>query len=293
MGKILNIKWIGAGARSRLVQNIIKTSQFEKSDVNKIFELASHAEDGNFLSAKGKVLATVFYEESTRTKMSFHSAILKLGGDYICADASKSSVKKGESLYDTIKTISKYADIIALRHPEFVHEDLICDVPLINAGGGIEEHPTQALIDLYTISQKKELSGNNILIYGDLNYARTIKSFLEILKLYDNKIKKIDSVQNNLTDRDWRHAISEADIVYITRIQYERRKGKPFVLPKFVFGQKELEVMKKDTMILHPLPRRHEIVSSVDADPRAVYFKQVQNGIYIRMALIQQLLTLF
>lgn len=275
------------------MKHIIKTSQFSKAKLNEIFKLADKAPLCRD-QLSGKILATVFYEESTRTRLSFQSAIAKLGGHYIDAQIPNSSVRKGESLYDTLKVISYYADVIALRHPQFVHEELSnFPIPIINAGAGSFEHPTQALTDLYTLLKEKGRVGNNILIYGDTKKARTIHSFMKIIKIYDNtiKFKLIDSIKNDISVSEWYEFIRAADIMYITRIQYDRHKFKQLVLPKFVFGKKELSLMKDDAVILHPLPRRNELSDiEIDKDRRALYFKQVENGVYIRMALLLLLL---
>ncbi|MFW6174113.1 MAG: aspartate carbamoyltransferase [Elusimicrobiota bacterium] len=262
---------------------------------------------------KGNLIATLFYEPSTRTKFSFESAILRLGGQVIgFADAMTSSVSKGESLIDTIQTISCYADLIVMRHPKegapkFASK--YSEVPIINGGDGGHQHPTQTLTDLLTIrSLKGSFSNLTIGLCGDLKFGRTTHSLTKTLLRYpdirfvfispeelkipeylkeeigENRYKETDSLDNN---------ISELDILYMTRIQKERFFSEEEYLRLkgyYVLNNNKMKMAKKDMIVMHPLPRVNEIAKEIDQDNRAVYFKQAKYGMYIRMALIPKML---
>jgi len=300
-------------------KHIISTKQFLDINIlDKLFQLADKMEKRikeNKLpnSLSGKILATVFYEPSTRTRFSFESAMYKLGGRVITTESAShfSSVIKGETLQDTIRIVSGYADVIVLRHYQKGSAKIaseVSSVPVINAGDGVGEHPTQALLDLYTI--KKELRRINnlkIALMGDLLYGRTIHSLLYLLALYKKvKIYLISSPQlklpeeykNHLTQNNiefkeltnLKKVLNKIDVLYVTRIQKERFKSEKeyeqvkdsYVIDKEVLGQ-----LKKNAIIMHPLPRINEISPEVDNDKRAAYFRQAKNGLYIRMALLQ------
>lgn len=304
------------------LQHIITTQQLLKIDlVEEIFNLADKFKklDSQKKTSKilnNKLLATVFYEPSTRTRFSFESAMLKLGGGVVTTESAGhfSSAIKGESLEDTIRVLGGYVDAIVLRHPDVGASKkavAVSQVPIINAGDGSDEHPTQALLDLYTI--KKELGRINnfsIAMVGDLLYGRTIHSLIYLFSLcrdikiflvsppelklpvsYKTFIKKqkIDFVETeNLND-----VLPQINILYVTRIQKERFGSVGLyekVKNSFVINKKNLKLLKKDAVIMHPLPRVSEINSEIDSDPRAAYFRQAQNGLYIRMALLDLVL---
>lgn len=263
----------------------------------------------------GKILATLFYEPSTRTQMSFQTAMLKLGGRTIGFDnPMNSSVSKGESLKDTIAVISGYADIIAIRHPiegTAMAASLYSEVPLINCGDGGHLHPTQTLTDIVTLScEKGRLDNLKIGICGDLLNGRTVHSLIKTLSKYQNNsfvlistkelcvpLYIIDILEKNGCKYEFSNSLAEAicdlDVLYMTRIQRERFKSaKEYEEQKnvFVLDREKLDKAKEDMIILHPLPRVNEITVDIDDDSRALYFKQAQYGMYGRMALILLLL---
>ncbi|QQG45085.1 MAG: aspartate carbamoyltransferase [Candidatus Sungiibacteriota bacterium] len=287
----------------RLLANLFRTAD----------ELARKDKTGRLHKIlTGKILASVFYEPSTRTRFSFEAAMLKLGGTVITTESAShfSSVIKGESLPDTIKIISGYVDVIVLRHHEEGSAQIAAEassVPIINAGDGSGEHPTQALLDLYTL--KKELGRTDklkIALIGDLLYGRTIHSLLNLLMLYKNtKIYLVSPPQLRLPAKyksqlkqngiyfeetsDLYKNLDEMDVLYVTRIQkerfgnlrqYEKLKG------SYVINKVALKRLKRHAIIMHPLPRVKEVAAEVDDDPRAAYFRQARNGLYIRMALL-------
>jgi len=258
---------------------------------------------------KGKILANIFFEPSTRTRLSFEAAILKLGGNAIgFADAENTSVKKGENLADTIRTVENYADVIALRHPLEGAAKLASEfakIPIINAGSGAEEHPTQALVDLYTILKDKgKIDGLKIALIGDLRYGRTVHSLAYALSLYNVELTLVSpeslrlrrevlhAIQNKIPVSETQNlekTLSQADVLYVTRIQKERFPDQAeYAKLKGIYrvDLKTLANAKKDIIILHPLPRVDEIAPEVDATPQACYFQQVRNGVLVRMALL-------
>lgn len=265
-----------------------------------------------------KILATLFFEPSTRTRLSFESAMLSLGGSVLgFSSADNSSATKGESVTDTIWTVSCYCDIIAMRHPK-EGAPLVASrrskVPLINAGDGGHNHPTQTLTDLLTISREKgRLHDLTIGFCGDLKFGRTVHSLTKALSRYENihfifispeELKIPEYLKNDLLDdknldykevRSIEEVINELDILYMTRVQKERFfNEQDYIRLKdtYILDLKKLENSKPDLTILHPLPRVNEIATEVDNDPRAKYFDQVQNGRYMRMALILKMLGL-
>ncbi len=264
----------------------------------------------------GKKLATLFFEPSTRTRLSFEAAMLELGGNVIgFSEASSSSATKGESVADTAKVISCYADIIAMRHPKegapYV-ASLNASIPVINAGDGGHNHPTQTLADLLTIKREKgKFDGLTVGFCGDLKFGRTVHSLISALSRYTNiKIVLIspdelklpgyiirDVIEKNgmphVETASLEEVMPELDILYMTRVQGERFFSEEEYLrlrDSYILDTKKLESAKNDLVIMHPLPRVNEIAVAVDSDPRACYFKQVLNGKYIRMALILKLL---
>lgn len=296
-------------------KHILHGNQFSNEDLHKIMQVADEFEQGlqkgqTYDLMKGKVLAALFFEPSTRTRLSFESAMLHLGGGVISvASAATSSAAKGETIEDTALTVSQYAHIIVMRHPKIgsaAEAAAVATVPVINAGDGAGQHPTQALLDAYTI--KKELGtldGITVSLVGDLKYGRTVHALIELLSLYDIgfrlvspaglrmpadivarlKEKGIEVVETE----DLVEAAADSDLMYVTRIQkerfpnvedYEKIKG------AYVIDETLLDNAKKGVIIMHPLPRVDEISTSVDSYEGAAYFRQVRNGLYVRMALL-------
>lgn len=265
---------------------------------------------------KGKILAALFYEPSTRTKFSFESAMKRLGGSVIETESAAqfSSAAKGESLPDTVRIVGRYADAIVIRHPEEGSAKIAAEyspVPVINAGDGSGQHPTQTLLDVYTI--KKEigrLDGFTIAMAGDLKHGRTVHSLAYLLShrkgvrmifVSPRQLRMKDDVKEYLLARGvafreterLEDALSEADIIYMTRIQKERFHDQAeydAVKGCCVITKKTLNSMKDNSIIMHPLPRVDEIAQDVDSDPRAAYFRQAENGLYVRMALLRMVL---
>ena len=265
---------------------------------------------------KGKKLATCFYEPSTRTRLSFESAMLNLGGQVLgFSSADSSSASKGESVADTIRVISCFADICAMRHPKegaAMVASQHATIPVINAGDGGHQHPTQTLTDLLTIrSLKGRLDNMTIGLCGDLKFGRTVHSLIHALVRYPGirfvlispeELKLPSYIKNDVLDRQnipyeevvrLEDALPDLDILYMTRVQKERFfNEEDYVRMKdfYILDNKKMELAKDDMYILHPLPRVNEISVEVDNDPRAAYFRQAQNGVYVRMALIMTLL---
>jgi len=282
--------------------HILSSDQFNRNMIEDVFYLTNLLESNPNSSYpkfpvgwefKRKIMATVFFEPSTRTRLSFETAHIRMGGSVISVENGfdSSSDKKGESFQDCIKTISQYADLIVFRHPmtnSAIEAAEVSDCPVINAGDGMGEHPTQALLDLYTIYKEKgQIDGLEIAIVGDVNKARTIHSLIKMLKLFDVKIKLFD-----IAERSWDFCVNKeyrnADVIYMTRVQNERG-GEPIFIENSPI---ELDYLKKDAIILHPLPRQGELPKSFDSDPRACYFKQVKNGVAVRQAVIMMALEL-
>lgn len=301
------------------IKNLLGADDLNKDDLLEIIDLAQKIvkSPNNFSHyCDGKLLGTLFFEPSTRTRLSFEAAMNRLGGRVIgFSDAGVSSSKKGESLRDTVRTVSQYADIIAMRHPmegAAILASETSDCPIINAGDGGYQHPTQTLTDILTImSIKKSLQGHKIGICGDLKYGRTVHSLLKVMSMFDdneyvlispkelqlpNYVKKFVLEDNGLKYEERTNlddSIDDLDILYMTRIQKERFYSlNQYIRLKdsYVLNAEKLKNAKKDMMILHPLPRVNEISTDVDNDPRALYFKQAKYGMYVRMALIIKLL---
>ena len=293
-------------------RDIISIEDFSREEINYILN-SSHtmeplaAKGSDML--KGKILATLFFEPSTRTRLSFEAAMLKLGGSTIgFADAEIASVRKGENLADTVRTVENYADIIALRHPLEGAAKLAAEfskVPILNAGTGAEEHPTQAFMDLYTVQKEKgKIDGLKIALVGDLRYGRTVHSLAYALSLYNIELylispeslrmrhEVIRAIKNRIPiieDTNLERIIPQIDVLYVTRIQKERFPDlAEYAKVKGIYkiDLKTLKSAKKDMIILHPLPRVDEIAAEVDSKPQARYFQQVWNGIVVRMALL-------
>jgi aspartate carbamoyltransferase catalytic subunit len=297
-------------------RDLISIKGLKKEEIDYVLETAdkfeSLAETGSDL-LRGKVLATVFFEPSTRTRLSFQTAMYKLGGNVInFGKPDFSSVSKGETLADTIRVVGKYSDIIVLRHSlegsaRFAAE--YSEVPIINGGSGAEEHPTQALLDLYTIFKEKgKIDGLNIALIGDLRYGRTVHSLAYALSFYDVKLSMVSpdllkmrkeilkEIQNRIEISEFSSVdeiISDVDVLYVTRIQkerfpdlgeYEKVRG------IYSVDLSTLRPAKDDLVILHPLPRVDEISIDVDSTPYAKYFEQTRNGVVVRMTLLALIL---
>ncbi|MDA3879926.1 MAG: aspartate carbamoyltransferase [Prolixibacteraceae bacterium] len=299
-------------------KNLISITDFTKDDYLRIMELAAEFEnEPNQNLLNGKIVATLFYEPSTRTRISFETAITRLGGRIVgFTDSSSSSVSKGETLHDTIRMVSNYVDMIVMRHPlegSARYASQIADVPVINAGDGANQHPTQTLLDMYSIMKTQgRLDNINIFLVGDLKYGRTVHSLLQALSVFENPIfnfiappelampieykryldeKGIRYFEHN----EFTNIISEADIIYMTRVQKERFTD-PMEYEKvknvYILRNNMLENTKPTMKILHPLPRVNEIHTDVDANPKAYYFTQALNGMYTREAIISHIIGL-
>jgi aspartate carbamoyltransferase catalytic subunit len=305
------------------LKHLISATQFaDRELLENLFSSATAMERHDLsrtlqLSLSGRILATIFYEPSTRTRLSFEAAMQKLGGGILTAENARenSSAAKGESIADAIRVIGGYADVIVMRHFEegaATAAAEISPVPLINAGDGAGEHPTQALVDIYTIT--KELGGvegKRIALVGDLLYGRTIHSLLQLLCLYPGV--SIDLIspenlrlprkyieylqQNEVSFRELEtldESIKHADVLYITRVQKERfvvSSEYEAIKDSYFIDARIADQLRPNAIILHALPRLNEISSDVDDNPRAAYFRQAKNGLYVRMALLDHLLS--
>ena len=302
------------------MRHLMNPLDFSVEELDKLFDLANdiEANPAKYAHAcEGKKLATCFYEPSTRTRLSFEAAMLNLGGKVLgVSDAGSSSASKGESVSDTIRIISCYADICAMRHPKEGAPMVAASrsqIPVINAGDGGHQHPTQTLTDLLTIrSLKKRLGNFTIGLCGDLKFGRTVHSLINALIRYPNiqfifisppELKVPDYITDMLTEKGivyqevirLEDCMPQLDLLYMTRVQKERFfNEEDYVRLKdfYVLNKEKLSAAKDDMLILHPLPRVNEISVEVDDDPRAVYFKQAQYGVYVRMALILTLLEI-
>ncbi len=300
------------------IQNLIEINDLSTDEIFDLIKVANDIIDnGDSYSHKcDKILATLFFEPSTRTRLSFESAMLRLGGKVLgFSEASSSSTAKGETLADTICTVSGYSDIIAMRHPKEGAPIVAikkAKVPIINAGDGGHHHPTQTLTDLFTIyREKKRLDNLTIGLCGDLKFGRTIHSLVSAMSRYKNikfvlispnELKMPDYIisevleKNNIEYKETNNMeeyMNELDILYMTRVQRERFfNEEDYIRLKdyYILDKAKLKNSKKDLCILHPLPRVNEISPEVDDDKRAKYFEQAYNGVYIRMALILKLL---
>ncbi|MCU4164667.1 aspartate carbamoyltransferase [Carboxylicivirga caseinilyticus] len=298
-------------------KSLVSITDFSKDEIMRIVELASEFEaNPNQKLLDSKVVATLFFEPSTRTRLSFETAITRLGGGIIgFSDSSSSSTTKGETLKDTIKMVSNYSDLIVMRHPlegaaRYASEQ--SSVPIINAGDGANQHPTQTLLDLYSIYKTQGTLDNlNIFMVGDLKYGRTVHSLLmamshfnttfnfiapDSLKMPDEYKLFLDSIGIKYYEhKEFTDIISEADILYMTRVQRERFSD-PIEYEKvknvYVLRNSMLNHTKDNLRILHPLPRVNEIHTDVDDNPKAYYFQQAENGVYARMAIIASILGL-
>ncbi|AOY60278.1 MULTISPECIES: aspartate carbamoyltransferase [Desulfococcus] len=306
------------------LKHVYEAQQFDRRLLDTVFETADDmkrdmAEGGRRYgrSLANKIMASLFYEPSTRTRFSFEAAMMRLGGNLITTENARefSSAAKGESLYDSTRIMNGYADIIVMRHHEAGSAEKaarVSTIPVINAGDGAGQHPTQALLDLYTIKDHfSEINNLKVAMVGDLKYGRTVRSLSYLLTKYSGirivfvsppVCRMASDIKSYLDkegipwaeDTDLDNVLPQVDCVYMTRIQKER-----FIIPedyddavgKYVLTPEKVRRMKPDAIIMHPLPRLDEIPRAVDDDPRAHYFEQAQNGLYIRMALLYLLLT--
>jgi aspartate carbamoyltransferase len=311
LGDHKNAPWYG--------KDIVSVKQFGREDLEYIFAVSHEMHDmvdhiGTFDLLKGKILANLFYEPSTRTSSSFTAAMERLGGSVIPINEVKySSVSKGESLADTMRTLECYTDVIVLRHPEVGSAVIAAKAahkPVINAGDGIGEHPTLALLDAFTIREELgHLDGLTVTLLGDLKHGRTVHSLARLLSLYkvrvnyvspeilrmptelieELKVKKIE--QNEYTTLD--ECLPKTDVLYVTRVQKERFTDDAVyksVKGAYVIDPKVMKAAKERMIVMHPLPRVGEISADFDEDPRAAYFRQMEYGLYVRMALLAMVL---
>lgn len=300
-------------------KDILSVKQFSRQDLEYIFGVAHEMREmvsrvGTFDLLKGKILANLFYEPSTRTSSSFFSAMERLGGSVISINEVRySSVSKGESLPDTVRTLECYADVIVLRHPEVgasAQAAKYARKPVINAGDGIGEHPTQALLDLFTIFEElKRVDGLTVTMLGDLKYGRTVHSLSRLLSLFNVRLNYVSpeilripsEIIAELDEKgilqsehfNLEEVLPDTDVLYVTRVQKERFSD-PLeyeqVKDAFVITPEVLQSAKDEMIVMHPLPRVTEISMQVDDDPRAAYFRQMEYGLYVRMALLAMVL---
>ncbi|RLG92528.1 MAG: aspartate carbamoyltransferase [Candidatus Hecatellales archaeon] len=301
-------------------RDIISIRDFSRKEIDYLLRVAKKVEEtpeDRLKVLQGKIMGSLFFEPSTRTRLSFEVAMKKLGGEVVgFSEPALTSIKKGETLADTIRVVENYVDVIVLRHPLEGSARMAADyasIPIINAGSGAEEHPTQAFLDLYTIYKEKgRIDGLNIGILGDLRYGRTVHSLTYALSLYNDitlylispeQLKMRREVLENIRDKlkfkemlNVEKALPELDVLYVTRIQkerfpdlseYERVKG------TYRITLSTLKKAKKDLILMHPLPRVDEVDVEVDKTSHAVYFKQVKYGLITRMALLGLVLGVF
>lgn len=303
-------------ANARTLQHVVSASQFDRPLLDRLFDRASALEGTRSHSLAGRIMATLFYEPSTRTRLSFESAMLRLGGAVLGTEAAHvfSSAMKGETLEDTIRMVCAYADVIVLRHDREGAARVaasVATVPIVNAGDGPGEHPTQSLLDMFTINRELgRIDGLHVAICGDLRFGRTARSLARLLSLYSGvrlsfvapDIVQIgDDIRALLDERGVSYrlhnrledVIGGADVVYQTRVQKER-----FTNPaEFEVARGAIRIdastmarLPTTSIVMHPLPRVDEIAPEVDSDPRAAYFRQAANGVALRMALLEMLI---
>ena len=297
------------------MKHVLSSDQYTKESLEEVFKLAEKIRTNPKEYAHkldDKIIAIMFYEPSTRTRLSFETAALKLGAKIITTENAGefSSAAKGETIQDTVQVIAGYADALVIRHKSdtsAIDAASVEKIPVINAGAGKGEHPTQALLDLYTIERKKgKIDGVKVAILGDLLYGRTIHSLIKLLSLYDNieiyglskeafalPQEYIDMLKDRGIEykkcTSFEELPKDIDIIYHTRIQAERFEG-DFGKEEFIINKEVLDTFSDHTILMHPLPRVIEISTDVDDDPRACYFEQAHNGLYVRMALLLQVL---
>lgn len=300
------------------LKHVVESQQFSKETLRRVFEVAREMEDvkpntDESRQLQGAIMSTLFYEPSTRTRLSFESAMARLGGTVLSTESAGeySSAAKGETLEDTIRTVEGYADTIVLRHFQAgaaKRAAAAASVPIINAGDGPGQHPTQALLDVYTIQREiGRLDNFTIGMVGDLANGRTVRSLAYVLSMYDNVkmyfvapdvVRMKPDILEYLTSvgvqweeaDDLRAVAAEVDVLYQTRIQKERFQDRPDdyerAKGKYIVDSQLMKLLPKHGVIMHPLPRVDEISCEVDSDPRAAYFRQARNGLYVRMALL-------
>ena len=299
------------------MKHVISCEQFSRSGLEQLFthtDAIRNNPEKYADSLKNKLVATIFYEPSTRTRLSFEAAILRLGGKNISVENAKevSSAVKGESIEDTVRVVQGYCDAIIMRHYDkasAVTAASVATVPIFNAGAGSGEHPTQGLLDMYTIFRHRTcIDGIKVAVVGDLLYGRTVHSLVKLLALYDDvKIYGLSCAPLRLPQeyidyveargakyfpcQSFADIPADVDVIYQTRTQLERFIDADIKVREFIIDNKILNRFSKDAILLHPLPRNAEIATEVDDDPRALYFQQTHNGMYIRMALLDYALN--
>lgn len=297
------------------MKHVLSSEQYTREELEEIFKLTQKIKDNPTAYAHkldDKIIAVIFYEPSTRTRLSFETAALKLGAKIITTENAGefSSAAKGETIQDTVKVIAGYADALVIRHKSetsAIDAASVEKLPILNGGAGKGEHPTQALLDLYTIKNKRgKIDGAKVAILGDLLHGRTIHSLIRLLSLYDNieiyglskeafalPQEYIDMLKERGIEYKKCNSFEELprdlDVIYHTRIQAERFEG-DFGKEEYIIDKKVLDTFSEHTILMHPLPRVIEIATDVDDDPRACYFEQAHNGLYVRMALLLQVL---
>jgi aspartate carbamoyltransferase catalytic subunit len=300
---------------------VLEVDQFDRPDLDRILrharDMRTVAQQGTGSSLRGRILATLFFEPSTRTRLSFESAMLRLGGQILSSEmaAATSSAVKGETMQDTVRIVESYADAIAIRHPkQGAAEEAasVASVPIINAGDGAHEHPTQALLDMFTIQDELgRIDDFTIGLVGDLRYGRAPRSLARLLTRSRNckivlvsppGIEMASDVLRNLEAAaveyemvaDLQQVIDQLDVLYMTRVQKERfpsQSAYDAVAGRYTVDAKMLGRLPDTAVVMHPLPRVDEIHTDMDADPRSAYFRQARNGVYVRMALLDLLLN--
>ena len=301
-------------------RSILEVRQFDREFLEEVFrradEMRAVVASGGSSRLRGRIMATLFFEPSTRTRLSFESAMARLGGAVLSAEYARetSSAAKGETVEDTARIVESYADVIVIRHPEAgsaARAAAVVDVPVINAGDGPHEHPTQALLDLYTIrSQFGRIDNLTVALVGDLKYGRAARSLAmlalqtrgtELIFVAPPNVRMGDDVKRTLSEAavpyreesDLRAVLPEADVVYQTRVQHERFASEAdyeAARGRYIIDPDAMQLLGQRAILMHPLPRVDEIAPAVDQDPRAVYFPQARNGVFVRMALLDMLL---
>jgi aspartate carbamoyltransferase catalytic subunit len=305
-----------------MLRHVVESQQFDRPLLEHVFSLAAAMREvassgGNDMLA-GRIMATLFYEPSTRTRLSFEAAMMRLGGQVITTENARefSSALKGETLEDTVRIVGSYADVLVIRHDESGaagRAAAFSPVPIINAGDGPGQHPTQALLDLFTIqAELGHIDGIRVAMVGDLANGRTVRSLSYLLALYHDiqltfvappAVGMREDIKDHLASRgvrfreeaDLRAVLPSCDVVYQTRIQKERFADRPDEYEAargvYVIDQEAMDLLPRASIVMHPLPRVDEIRPEVDADPRAAYFRQAANGVFVRMALLKLLLA--
>ncbi|MGA7669235.1 MAG: aspartate carbamoyltransferase [Nitrolancea sp.] len=305
----------------RSLRNVLEVRQFDRAQLDLLFTRADEmriiADAGGSNRLSGKILATLFFEPSTRTRLSFESAMTRLGGSVLTAENAieTSSWAKGETIEDTARIVESYADAIVMRHPLAgfpTRASEVIDIPVINAGDGAREHPTQALLDLYTIGHELgHIDNLRIAMVGDLKYGRAPRSLallltqatgIDLVFISPPNVRMGEDVTSELSEKgigfeeetDLLSVLPDVDVVYQTRIQHERFDSEADyeeARGKYVIDSSAMDVLNPKAIVMHPLPRVDEIDPAVDSDPRAAYFRQARNGVYVRMAILDWLLS--